>query len=281
MPKRQNWLITGCSSGLGKWLANEALCQGKNVAVTARKVSDLAGFIAEWPQSAIAARLDVTEQTSIDEAMAWALEKFGSIDVLVNNAGYALRGAGEECSQEEIHREFDVNFFGPVRLIQTILPHMRATGNGMIVNYSSIAALTYRAGSPFYSAVKSALGAFSDSLRYEVEPLGIKIMVVEPGPFHTNFHDRSLDICKKNIAAYASTAHERKVRLAEPEKAGTGFGDPRKAALTVLKALESDNPPQHLLLGSNAVKRAEDALHKRLREIAEWKDLSIQSDKDK
>lgn len=280
MEKRKTWLITGTSSGLGKWLAMEALKQGHNVVLTAREKAAIAGLASEYPETALAERLDVTDQASIESAIKGGLERFGKIDVLVNNAGYALRGAAEECALEEAQREFDVNFFGPVRCIQAILPSMRKARNGLIINYSSIAALSYTAGSPFYSAAKSALEALSDSMRLEVEPLGIKVMVVEPGPFHTNFHDRSIDICPKNIADYELTAHLRKLRLANPESAGTGFGDPQKAALTVLKAAMEPNPPQHLVLGSHAWKRAEAALKNRLQEIEDWKSLSIQSDKD-
>lgn len=276
----KTWLITGTSSGLGKWLATEALRQGDNVILTARDKADIEELASLYPLSALAERLDVTEEASIEKAISAGLERFGQIDILVNNAGYALRGAAEECSLTEVKREFEVDFFGPVRCIQAVLPHMRKAGKGLIINYSSIAALSYTAGSPFYSAAKSALEAFSDSMRLEVEPLGIKVMVVEPGPFHTNFHDRSIDICQKNIEAYAETAHRRKLRLANPESAGTGFGDPQKAALVVLKAANETNPPQHLILGLHALKRAETALRKRLKEIEDWKSLSVQSDKD-
>ncbi|MDE7240989.1 SDR family NAD(P)-dependent oxidoreductase [Desulfovibrio sp.] len=281
MTDRKTWLITGTSSGLGKWLATEALRQGNRVVLTARNTADVEELASRHPETALAARLDVTDGGSIGSAVSAALEKFGAIDVLVNNAGYALRGAAEECSLAEVMREFDVDFFGPVRCVQAVLPHMRKAGSGLIINYSSIAALSYTAGSPFYSAAKSALEAFSDSMRLEVEPLGIKVMVVEPGPFHTNFHDRSISISPNSIADYAPTAHKRKLRLANPESAGTGFGDPQKAALVVLKAAAEATPPRHLVLGSHAWQRAETALKKRLEELADWKSLSVQSDKER
>lgn len=280
MTDGKTWLITGTSSGLGKWLATEALRQGERVILTARRKADIEELAGQYPQTALAARLDVTDEASIEGAVTAGLEKFGRIDVLVNNAGYALRGAAEECSLEEVRREFDVDFFGPVRCIQAVLPHMREARSGLVINYSSIAALSYTAGSPFYSAAKSALEAFSDSMRLEVEPLGIKVMVVEPGPFHTNFHDRSISISPTNIADYAQTAHKRKVRLANPESVGTGFGDPQKAALVVLRAAATATPPQHLVLGSHAWQRAEAALKKRLKELEDWKSLSVQSDKE-
>ncbi len=249
-----------------------------NVVLTARRLETLQGLVRDFPKQALAERLDVTDQTSIDQAIRASLERFGSIDVLVNNAGYALRGAIEECSPEEIQREFDVNFFGPVRIIQTILPYMRKAGNGLIVNYSSIAAVAARAAGGFYAAAKSAFEAFSNTLRNEVAPFGIKVMVVAPGPFHTNFHN-AIEICAKDIPQYAPIVGERKFRQTEPEKYGTGFGDPQKAALVVLKAIEEQDPPQTLFLGSNATGRAEEALKKRLEEIEKWKSLGVQSDK--
>lgn len=276
----KNWLITGCSSGLGKWLATEALKQGKNVVITARNPDTLQELRCEFPKTSLAERLDVTEEENIEQAIKAGVKKFGSIDVLVNNAGYALRGAIEECSIAEAEREFNVDFFGPVRVIQAVLPYMRKAKNGVIVNYTSIAAVTARAAGGFYSAAKSALEALSNCLRVEVAPFNIKVMVVAPGPFHTNFHS-SVDICKKNIAEYAPIVQERKVRLQEPEKYGTGFGNPQKAALVVLKVIEEPNPPQNLFLGSNAAARAEEALQNRLDEIARWKSLSVQSDKDR
>ncbi|MDE5879915.1 MAG: SDR family NAD(P)-dependent oxidoreductase, partial [Desulfovibrio sp.] len=133
MPHARTWLITGTSSGLGKWLATEALRQGNSVILTARNPADIEELAASYPATALAARLDVTDRASIESAVEAGLEKFGRIDVLVNNAGYALRGAAEECSLEEVMREFDVDFFGPVRCIQAVLPHMRAVRSGLII----------------------------------------------------------------------------------------------------------------------------------------------------
>lgn len=280
MDKRENWLITGCSSGLGKWLALEALKRGKNVILTARNPASLEELARAYPASSIAEQLDVTDQGSVERAVKAGIERFGSIDVLVNNAGYALRGAIEECSISEVEKEFNVDFFGPVRTIQAVLPYMRAAKNGVIVNYSSIAAVTARAAGGFYAAAKSALEAFSNTLRLEAEPFGIKVMIIAPGPFHTNFH-YAVDICAKSIPDYAPIVSERKIRLKDPEKHGLGFGDLQKAALTALKAIDEANPPETLYLGSNAAARAEAAFKKKLEELEKWKSLSVQSDKDK
>lgn len=168
----ETWLITGCSSGLGKALATEALRQGKEVAVTARKPETVAELAREYPKTALGLALDVNDEASVRHAVASALEHFGKLDVLVNNAGYCLRGAVEECSMAEIQREFDTNFFGTVRTIQAVLPHMRQARRGLIINFSSIAAMNTAEGSAYYGAAKSAVEALSDGLRKEVGPPG-------------------------------------------------------------------------------------------------------------
>lgn len=273
------WLITGCSSGLGKNLATVALEQGKQVVVTARGVEKLAGFAGAWPQTALILPLDVNDAASVREAADAAIDHFGKIDVLVNNAGYCLRGAVEECTMDEIQKEFDTNFFGTVRTIQAVLPHMRKARHGMIINFSSIAALSTSEGSAFYGAAKCAVEGMSDGLRKEVAPLGIKVMVVEPGPFKTDFFYRSIDVNKNDIADYADTAGKRKVRLKNLEESGlTGWGDVRKAAKVIIRAAESPEPPFRLLLGSLAVRMGEKFAADRAAEVETWKWLSVQTD---
>ena len=154
------------------------------------------------------------KKTPSNSAIKEAIEKFGKIDVLINNAGYCLRGAVEECTEEEIYAEFNTNFFGAVRMI----PSHEKSRSGAIINYSSIAALDTSAGSAFYGAAKCALEGLSCGLRKEVEPLGIKVMVVEPGPFKTDFFDRSIDINPNRIAAYDGTANKRKVKISDLSK---------------------------------------------------------------
>ena len=171
------WLITGCSFGFGRNLAETLLSEGEQVIVTARKPKTIQHFAKNYPQTALCLRLDVTKKDTIDATVNAAIEKFGKIDVLINNAGYCLRGAVEECTEEEIYAEFNTNFFGAVRMIQTVLPHMRKAGIGAIINYS-IAALDTSAGSAFYGAAKCALEGLSCGLRKEVEPLGIKVRLV-------------------------------------------------------------------------------------------------------
>lgn len=276
----KTWLITGCSSGLGKCLALEALEQGKNVVATARNPETIQEFANRFPETALVCRLDVTEDKSVDEAIRLGLKKFGTIDVLVNNAGYCLRGAVEECTEEEIRRQFDTNFYGTVRTIQKILPHMRKTSHGAIVNFSSIAALDTAAGSAFYGASKCAVEGMSSGLLKEVGPLGIKVIVIEPGPFKTDFFYRSIDINAHNIPDYAETAGRRKVKLENPEASGMGgWGDKQKAAKAVIEAVQMQDSPFRLLLGSLAVKMGENFVATRKAEIEKYKNLSESTDK--
>lgn len=279
MAEKETWLITGCSSGLGKSLATEVLEQGKNVVVTARNPDSLAEFAGHFPQNALIAQLDVTDDASVETAIRNGLEKFGKIDVLVNNAGYCLRGAVEECDEAEIRRQFDTNFFGTVRTIQKILPHMRKARKGAIVNFSSIAALTTSPGSAFYGASKCAVEGMSDGLRKEVDPLGIKVLVVEPGPFRTDFFSRSIDVNENDIPDYAETAGKRTVKLKNLEDAGIiGWGDTKKAAKAIIEAVEMPDGPFHLLLGSVAVKIGEEFVEARRNEVERFKKLSESTD---
>ncbi len=282
MNSKETWLITGCSSGLGKALATETLAQGKNVVVTARNPEKVVDIVKNYPATALAAQLDVTDEASVKAAINAAIEHFGKIDVLVNNAGYCLRGAVEECAQDEIYREFDTNFFGAVRTIQAALPYMRKAKKGVIINFSSIAALDTSAGSAFYGATKCAVEGMSDGLRKEVGPLGIKVIVIEPGPLKTDFFYRSIDVNPNNIADYAETAGKRKVKLRELDKAGvSGWGDNTKAAKVIIEAAENPDPPFRLLLGSLAVKMGEEYARQRAAEVERWKSLSIKTDADK
>ncbi|MDO5536965.1 MAG: SDR family NAD(P)-dependent oxidoreductase, partial [Desulfovibrionaceae bacterium] len=209
--ERRSWLVTGCSSGLGRALAEAVLARGDCCAVTARRPETLASFAERCPGTALVLPLDVTSPESMDNAVRAALDRFGGLDVLVNNAGYCLRGAVEECSDAEVRRQFETNFFGTVGMIRRVLPAMRAARSGAIVNFSSIAALSTSEGSAFYGASKLAVEGMSDGLRREVGPLGIRVMVVEPGPFRTRFFE-ALDISAGDLADYRGTAGRRKVR---------------------------------------------------------------------
>lgn len=273
------WLITGCSSGLGKSLAKAALEHGDQVVVTARNVETVQDVEELYPHTALPVQLDVTDDSSVAAAIAKAIERFGKIDVLVNNAGYCLRGAVEECALEEVRGQFETNFFGTVRMMQQVLPHMRKEKKGTIVNFSSIAALGTAEGSAFYGASKCAVEGLSDGLRKEVNPLGIKVVVVEPGPFITDFFGRSIAINDHHIDDYKETAGKRKVRLDKPETSGRkGWGDSDKAAHVIIEAIENNDPPFRLLLGSVALGCAEKFVAERMDETNRWKHLSVKTD---
>jgi NAD(P)-dependent dehydrogenase (short-subunit alcohol dehydrogenase family) len=181
------WLITGCSTGLGRHLAEAVLARGYNAIVTARDATKVQDLVDANPDTALALALDVTEDTQVTNAVQQAEERFGGVDVLVNNAGYGYRAAVEEGEEPEVATLFATNFFGPVAMIKAVLPGMRARRNGAIVNISSIGARISPPGSGYYSATKAALEALSASLRRELEPLGITVTVVEPGGFRTDF----------------------------------------------------------------------------------------------
>ncbi len=273
------WLITGCSSGLGKSLAKAVLEHGDQAIVTARNLETVQLFGKSFPQTALPLQLDVTKEDEVKTAITKGIEHFGKIDVLVNNAGYCLRGAVEECSFKEIREQFETNFFGTIRMIQHVLPYMREQRKGTIINFSSIAALSTAEGSAFYGASKCAVEGLSDGLRKEVNPLGIKVMVVEPGPFKTDFFYRSIAINEHNIEDYQNTAGKRKVRIKNLEDSViNGWGDNNKAAEVIIKAVEGKESPFRLLLGSIAVQLAEKVFASRAEEVAKWKDLSIQTD---
>ncbi len=272
----KTWLITGCSAGLGKSLAKAALKKGDRVVVTARKAETLSEFAEEFPETALVLALDVTDEKAVTDTVKKAKEKFGSIDVLVNNAGYGYRAAVEEGSVADTQKLFDTNFWGPVALIKAVLPDMREKRNGVIINVSSIAALQTAPGSGYYAATKCALEGLSGGLRAEVEPLGIKVIVVEPGAFRTDFAGRSLTQSEKVIKDYEQTAGAR--RIGKDTSHGTQPGDPDKAAELMIMAAETKDAPFRLLLGTDAVTFAGHVMQGRIEEYKKWEKFSCQSD---
>lgn len=272
----KTWLITGCSSGLGRSLAKAVLEKGDNAVVTARNIDKVKDIIEQYPQTSLAVSLDVTDNKSIENAVKEAIERFDSIDVLVNNAGYGYRAAVEEGNREDISVLFETNVWGPVTLIKEVLPYMRKQHNGAIINISSIAALRTSPGSGYYAASKCALEALSDGLKKEVEPLGIKVMVVEPGAFRTDFAGRSLTQSHIVIDDYEKTAGQR--RIGKDKTHGTQPGDPDKTAALMIKAIESSETPFRLLLGKDAVKVADEVIKDRQREYESWRLLSQKTD---
>ena len=267
------WLITGCSTGLGRHLAKAVLERGYNAVVTARDATTVRDLAEPYPDTALALSLDVTDQVQVTNGVNQAEERFGAVDVLVNNAGYGYRAAVEEGEDDAVAQLFATNFFGPVAMIKAVLPSMRKRRSGAIVNISSIGARICPPGSGYYSASKSALEAMSGSLRAEVGPLGITVTVVEPGGFRTDFAGRSLQQAREPIADYADTAGRR--RKEHDTYHGTQPGDPARAAQAIITAVEAKDPPFLLLLGKDACDAFQAVLDAQGKELAGWRELSL------
>lgn len=272
------WFITGCSSGLGAAFAEAALKRGNNVVVTARNVAQVQHLADSYPGNALALPLDVTDQAQVRTAVTAAEERFGSVDVLVNNAGYGYRAAVEEGDEADVQQLFDTHVYGAVRTIKAVLPGMRSRRSGTIVNISSIGARTCPEGSGYYSAVKAAVEALTLSLRKEVAPLGITAMVVEPGGFRTDFAGRSLTQSAQPISDYAETAGKR--RKEHDTAHGTQPGDPAKAAAALIKAVESDEAPYMLVLGNDALDAFRASLEALREDLDGWQEVSRSTDHD-
>ncbi|MBM9467721.1 oxidoreductase [Nakamurella leprariae] len=245
------WLITGCSTGLGRALAEEVLARGHQVVVTARDATRVQDLVDAHPDTALGAALDVTDPAAVRTVVAAAEQRFGGVDVLVNNAGYGYRAAVEEGDDADVQQLFATHVFGPVALIKGVLPGMRARRSGAVVNISSIGARTAFAGSGYYAGVKAALEGISNALAKEVGPLGISVTVVEPGGFRTDFSGRSLTQSATAIEDYAPTAGLR--RKEHDRTDGTQAGDPAKGAALIIEAVEADPAPTLLLLGADAL----------------------------
>ncbi len=241
------WLITGCSSGIGRGIAKAVLKHGDNAIVTARNISTVADIVENYPDTAIAVPLDITNIESIADAVKAAADNFGGVDVLVNNAGYGYRSSIEEGEEESVNLLFDTNFFGPIELIKQVLPYMRAQKKGAIINISSIAAARSGVGSGYYAASKAALELMTDGLMKEVAPLGIKVMTVEPGAFRTKFYDTSLKGTQKQIEDYADTAWKtRKENIVDNQDQP---GDPDKAGEVIYETIQKENHSETVVAG--------------------------------
>lgn len=269
------WLITGCSSGIGRGIAKAALAAGCNVVVTARKPETVQDIAADYPDTALVLALDVSSGESIKAAVKASLVRFGTIDVLVNNAGYGYRSALEESEWKEIDRLFEVNFFGPVRLIQEILPIMRARKSGVIVNVTSVGGVRGAVYNSMYSAAKGAFELATDSLYKECMPFGIKVMAVEPGAFRTSFYG-SLKGTENQIGDYERTAGQWRVENMENKH--DQMGNPEAAGRVLVEVVEGGKMPRRLPLGSDCVRIIRNELQQRLAELEEWSKVSAKTD---
>jgi NAD(P)-dependent dehydrogenase (short-subunit alcohol dehydrogenase family) len=270
------WFITGCSTGFGRALAERVLAHGHRCVVTARDPAQIEDIVAPHRERALAVPLDVTNREQAERAIKAAEEKFGRIDVLVNNAGWGYNCAIEEGEDEVIRAMFDANVFALAALMRRVLPGMRARGKGHIVNISSMGGLVGNPGTGYYCATKFAVEAMSQSLAKEAAHLGIRVTLIEPGPFRTDFQGRSMTIPRQTIEAYAETAGARRKQLRE--SSGKQVGDPYRAADAIIKVVESDDPPLHLLLGKIALDRVRDKLTSHLALIDKWEAVTLSAD---
>jgi NAD(P)-dependent dehydrogenase (short-subunit alcohol dehydrogenase family) len=268
------WFITGCSTGFGRELARHLLACGYRTVVTARNPDDLGELAGQ--ENALVLRLDVTDQSQVDAAVKAAEDRFGRIDVLVNNAGLGYFAAVEESEEDQVRWMFDVNVFGLGRMIRAVLPGMRKKRSGFIVNVSSIGGLRSFPGVGYYNATKFAVEGLSEALWQEVEPLGIKVMIVEPSGFRTDWAGRSASESAQQIDDYAATAGARRSQLRAIS--GKQPGDPVRAVQAIVKAVESAEPPHRLLLGNAAYDLAMAKIAELGSEFSVWEDVARGAD---
>lgn len=272
----KTWFITGSSSGIGKGIAKAVLEKGDNAVIMARDIKKLGDLVQAYPERTLAVSLELTDKESIRNAVKAAEERFSSIDVLVNNAGHGYRAAVEEGEDESIKELYGTNVFGPVELIRLILPQMRKRKSGAIINLSSIAAVNSGVGSGYYASTKAALELLSDALYQEVSPLGIKVMVVEPGAFRTRFFDDSLKGTTVKIDDYAETAWKtRKENIVNHHDQP---GDPDKGGRLIVETIEKEDYPRTLVMGQDALNFVKGVYERKLKELEAWKETSVQSD---
>ncbi len=276
MNEKPVWFITGCSTGFGRELGQLVLRRGWQAVVTARDVARVQDLTEGHEDRALALSLDVTRTDQIQAAVKQAEERFGAIDVLVNNAGYGYQSSIEEGVDAEIRAQFDANVFGLAAMIRAVLPGMRARRRGHIINLSSQAGFIGFEGSGYYAATKHAVEGLSDSLSREVAPLGIKVTCVEPGPFRTDWAGRSLKQTRPSIADYQNTVGARLELTAN--YSGKQPGDPIRAAEAMIRIVEAENPPKHLVLGSIALDGVRNKLKETLAEVEAWADTSRSAD---
>lgn len=270
------WFITGCSTGFGRELAKEVLASGYRAAVAARNTDDVKDITDAYPETAIAVKLDVTQPEQITAAVTQIQEKFKQIDVLVNNAGIGYFGAIEESEEDEVRRMFEINFFGLANVTKAVLPTLRKQRSGHILNVASIGGLVGFPAVGFYNATKFAVDGYSESLSKELAPLGIKVTVIAPSGFRTDWAGRSANNSKIVIDDYKETAEANKNSIRG--YSGNQPGDPVRAAKAMIKAVEAENPPLRLLLGEAALKGARNKIELLKKDFDTWADVTVGAD---
>jgi len=246
----KTWFITGCSTGLGRALVEHLLPKGYNVVATARNADSLRDLATTWPDTLEVLTLDVHNEAQITHAVESAITRFGTVEVVVNNAGYGLVGNFEGMSDAQIRHQFETNFFGALAVTRAFLPHFRAQGGGWFLHVSSIAGMNVSPGGSIYSATKFALEGFSEGLAKESAHLGIRSIIIEPGPFRTDWAGRSLVYAEQDIADYDAALNGFKSYLEQAN--GRQKGDPARAAAAMEEVVHMEQPPFRLPLGAAA-----------------------------
>ncbi|WP_317645954.1 oxidoreductase [Sporosarcina sp. GW1-11] len=267
------WFITGCSTGFGREIAKKVIAAGYKVVATARNVEHIRDLQELHPENVQLLKLDVTDKEQVKDAVDQAIESFGRIDVLVNNAGIGYFSSVEESVEEETRKMFEINFWGLMAVTNEVLPHVRKQKSGHIINFSSISGLASFPAVGYYNATKYAVEGISESLAKEVAPIGIKVTLIEPGAFRTDWAGRSANRTQTAIDDYQETVGKRIER-----PSGTEEGDPEKLAEAVLHVAQSENPPLRLLLGAAAYELAYEKFTHLLEDMAEWKEVTMNAD---
>lgn len=272
---RRTWLITGASMGFGRALVEAVLERGGRVYAGSRDPAALKSLVGSYGERLTPVKLDITDGDAVAAVVA-EIEAAGGVDVLVNNAGYGLLGGVEESSEADVRDQMEVNFFAAERLMRAVLPGMRARRSGFIVNISSVAGARAFGGSAYYAASKFALEGLSEGLALEGEPLGIRVMIVEPGPFDTGF----MNVSRRQAAVHIPEWEVVEKRRAAETNRSTGFvfGDPARGVRAIIEAMESEAPPMRLALGGPAVKVLRDAYKRRAAELEAWAELAASVD---
>ncbi|HVA22584.1 MAG TPA: oxidoreductase [Candidatus Micrarchaeia archaeon] len=272
-PTPRTWFITGASSGIGRCCAEAALAAGDRVVATVRRHQDGAPLVALSPDRVRIAVADVTEPAQVRRAVATALEAFDRVDVLVNNAGYGLIGGVEEVTDAQLRRQFAVNVFGLVDVTRAVLPAMRRQGGGHVLMISSVSGQSAAPGLAYYAASKHAVEGFSESLAREVRHLGIRVTIVEPGLFRTDWAGRSLDQAAERMGVYQESAGAVRDRLVAAD--GNQAGDPARLAAALVRVVADDDPPLRLPMGRDAVEGIRRHMARQLEELDRWEAVAV------
>jgi NAD(P)-dependent dehydrogenase (short-subunit alcohol dehydrogenase family) len=271
------WFITGSSRGVGRSLTEAVLAQGDLVAATARNTDSLTDLAAQYPDQLYPIQLDVTDYDQVYLSVAEAINHFGRIDVLVNNAGFGIVGATEAFTDEQVRSQLETNLFAPIEISRAVLPYMRKQRSGRILQISSIGGRVGNAGISIYQAAKFGLGGFSEALAKEVKPLGIYVTSVEPGGFRTDWAGDSMTYAPQ-VEGYEATVDQRVAFF--KDGSFVPVGDPAKAAKVMLELVSHPAPPVHLVLGSEAIAILKQANEQRESEMEEWLPVSLSTDHD-